>query len=109
MYWMPNSLILARTCFTSWSRPEALTWASKSVIDVPFEPWLPATSRAGRRGRCLAPRKRAVGGRMQFTLGETREAKRLQQLARPPADVLGHQLADAAHPIAVVRIGHHVD
>src|ERR1700674_1165083 len=131
MYWIPNWPIFSRTCLTSSARPAALTWASKSVMDVPLERFVvgtvfPGDSRPGRlpslsysqlttamrssaEHERSAPRKRAVGGRMQSTLGEAREAKRPQQLARPAADVLGHELADTDHLVAVVRIGDYVD
>src|ERR1700752_825170 len=40
----------------------------------------------------LAPREWTVGGRMQFTFRETREAKRLEQLAALTADLFCDQL-----------------
>ena len=45
---------------------------------------------------------------MQPARGETREAERLQQIARPATDVVGHELADTDHLVAVVRVRDHV-
>src|SRR5579872_1628219 len=119
MYWMPSWPIFSRTILTRSARPGALTWASKSVIAVPFGIFLgPATRAACLRrpvrafvevAKLSAPRKRAVRSRMQSTLGEAREAKRLEQLTRSPADVLRRERADADHLVAVVGVGDHVD
>ena len=46
---------------------------------------------------------------MQLALGETRKTKRLQEIACPAADILGHELADSDHLIPVVRVGNHKD
>src|ERR1700730_7530378 len=97
---MPSRLIFSRTCLTRSAPPEALTWASKSFIEFPFQ---------GTLSPLLAPRERTVGSWMQLALGETREAERLQEIARPAADILGHEMADADHLIAVVRVGNHID
>src|SRR3546814_19618092 len=52
-----------------------------------------------------APGKRAVRDRVQVALGIAREAEGLQQRRRRAAQhLLGHQLADADHLVAVVRI-----
>src|SRR2546430_15873461 len=53
MYWIPNWSIFSRTCLTSSARPAALTWASKSVIEIPLERFVvgtefPGDSRPGR-------------------------------------------------------------
>src|SRR5450631_1463645 len=113
---MPSRLIFSRTCLTRSLRPAAFTCASKSVIGTPavshcyrhdcpaMRPLpLPANSaHADCSNRLLAPRKRTVGGWMQFAFGETREAERFQEIARPATDILGHELADADHLISVV-------
>src|SRR5579863_10581936 len=56
-----------------------------------------------------APREGAVGRGMKFPLGKAGKAERLEQVARRPADVVGHQMADADHLVAVIGIGHHID
>src|ERR1700724_2128608 len=109
MYSMPSSLILRRTCLTSSSRPFALTWRSNSVMSVPRSLLcVHPIARRPARPR-LAPRERTVGSRMQLAGREAREAERLEQLAALAADVLGHELADANHLVAVIRVGDHVD
>src|SRR5215472_15781320 len=57
----------------------------------------------------LAPREGAVGGGMQPAFGEAREAEGLEELAALPADILGDELADADHLVAMVRISDHID
>src|SRR6185312_5113790 len=54
------------------------------------------------------PRKRAVGLRVQLALGKAREAEWPQQLAFLSHHVVGHQLADADHLVAVVGVGDEV-
>src|SRR6185437_577373 len=49
-----------------------------------------------------APGKRTMRGRMQFALGEPREAERLQQLTLLAHQLLRHELAHADHFIAVI-------
>src|SRR5713101_2470114 len=56
-----------------------------------------------------APGERAVRHRMEPAGGEAREAERLEQVARRADDVVGDQLADADHLVAVVGIGDDVD
>src|SRR5215469_17798315 len=46
---------------------------------------------------------------MQLSLGEAREAEGLEQVARLSADVVGHELADADHLVAVIGIRDDVD
>src|SRR5579862_4693322 len=55
-----------------------------------------------------APREGAVGRGMKFPLGKARKAERLQQIACRSADVVGHQMPDADHLVAVIGIGHHI-
>src|SRR3990172_12445879 len=125
---MPSSLILARTCLTRSLRPGALTWASRSVMGFSLLRGLVGLSRRPApcgasipprpanfrpiplpRSRPSAPGKRAVRRRVQPARGEAREAEGLQELSTRADDVVGHQLADPDHLIAVIGVGNDVD
>src|SRR4030067_1018955 len=60
-------------------------------------------------GCSSAPRKRAVGSRMQLALGEPRKAERLKQRALLAPQLLRHELAHADHFITVIGVGNDID
>src|SRR5262249_15147878 len=59
--------------------------------------------------RPSAPPERAVADRMQLARSVTRKPERIEEHPMRSEKLVGDEIADADHLVAVVRIGDHID